>query len=193
MFQDLIEGPGTAELSSRLYVWDSESDSVIFHDFSVDRISSASRTHGAENAHNHSEDDDLISQDSNDAFLSSNHDVKSELAARGQPERVPVSHFWSSEDARLLTCEARKDDNRTAAPGQQLGLSANLDGSFNVNTSADVIISVFFVDVPTAPLLMLKDSFPMPSSCSKLVGFDVPYHFCVSKVQTLKLYSCSVL
>ena len=30
---------------------------------------------------------------------------------------------------------------------------------------------------------MLKDSFPMPPHCTKLIGFDVPFHYCLSKVK----------
>ena len=102
------------EASSRLYLWDTESDSVVFHDFSTERVASASRPFGLEpSSAQQIDDDDILSQDSNDALLSSNHDVKRELSGSGASSkglggRIPVSHFWSSEDPRLLTCEAMK-------------------------------------------------------------------------------------
>ncbi|XP_075256505.1 intraflagellar transport protein 140 homolog isoform X3 [Convolutriloba macropyga] len=198
--EDLIQGPNTSEPSSRLYVWDTESDSIVFHDFSTDRVASASRPFAADTAGvggggQQPDDDDLMSQDSNDPFVSSaNNDVKRDthsagaLANKGLGGRVPISHFWSSDDPRLLTCEAMKMESKSMSTSEQLGLSttSNLESSLNLGsnttTATPIVIAVFFVDIPTAPLLMLKDSFPMPPHCTKLIGFDVPFHYCLSKI-----------
>ncbi|XP_063722149.1 intraflagellar transport protein 140 homolog isoform X2 [Symsagittifera roscoffensis] len=193
--EDLTQGGNVGEASSRLYLWDTESDSVVFHDFSTERVASASRPFGLEpSSAQQIDDDDILSQDSNDALLSSNHDVKRELSGSGASSkglggRIPVSHFWSSEDPRLLTCEAMKVEPKGMSTSEQLGLStaSNLESSNNhSNTSSfsPVVVAMFFVDIPTAPLLMLKDSFPLPSNCSKLIGFDVPFHYCLAKKGT---------
>ena len=127
----------SVNVSSCLYVWDAESDTVIFHDFLNERGSSASRrmfggTGGGGDATTINastvlpvDDDDGASQDSNDALLASNHDVKKELRETSVL-KIPLAHYWSSDDPRILTCEVRRVQIKNAVSSSQFQTSNSL-------------------------------------------------------------------
>ncbi|XP_022250207.1 LOW QUALITY PROTEIN: intraflagellar transport protein 140 homolog [Limulus polyphemus] len=145
-----------------LYVWDLESDSLLYFDF----------------AHGKGEEDDNSPQSAG-INTSPTRKAHADMAKR-VCGRFPTSHFWDSEDSRFLVCEASLlplgNPSKNGSSLSQSGLLKNNTHQLMTEIEEKPEILVVSMFVTSEQGLLIQDSFSLNLS-QQLMGVSVPYFY----------------
>ncbi|KAJ1532231.1 hypothetical protein ONE63_000848 [Megalurothrips usitatus] len=167
----------------KLYIWDVESDSICYLNFTTGKLSSEEGENSSELSGEESPEDEFSPR-------------------RGLVGRFVLSHCWDQEESKLLVCEAKRHPQTNQGMKEKASLWTRRVSSTimtmpacnDTSASTKRLAAIQEAEVVVATLLsspehdmLIQDVFPFADHHSGLLGLHVPYYVLLRKSQDWKL------